>query len=346
MAGYCYAEDDMIPLVENPATNNVGWLKGTWQEQCHPACLGALGLGRAGIACCPPPEDDVAGVGGGFAADVRTGCTFPCSLTIAEGNRLSFYGADTSVVFGPGSVVKVDFLDGHVILNDSLANVKPKPPQSRRYKHPPSGPYRELPFLATRMAWSDDPDALDAATDSFFVALDAFLDTAWSAYYDLRMVGPEDEAEPPGANEGRPEMSEGVMPPDWPPESAGFGAAPQDTAGEDWIVHRGSTALKFSSIRYGGCGWLRRLRSLERHIPGWSAEWVMRDGGITGGRHKREPSPARDRPSCSLPVGSSAIQPGSPSHSPARNAKLKPQIPHVAAAAQTPNHQRRGRRGT
>ncbi len=52
-AGYNYAEADTIPLVGMQSTDHAGWVSGESRTSYDAECLGALGLGVAGIACCP-----------------------------------------------------------------------------------------------------------------------------------------------------------------------------------------------------------------------------------------------------------------------------------------------------
>lgn len=67
-AGYAYAGGDTISLIPNAATGNAGWVSGISSTPYETTCLGALGIGADGIACCPdsardgegedPPEEE------------------------------------------------------------------------------------------------------------------------------------------------------------------------------------------------------------------------------------------------------------------------------------------------
>jgi hypothetical protein len=52
-AVYNYAEGDTIAITENPATGHAGWISGETRTTYDAECLGALGLGVDGVACCP-----------------------------------------------------------------------------------------------------------------------------------------------------------------------------------------------------------------------------------------------------------------------------------------------------
>jgi len=104
-AGYSYADADTIPLVGMQSTGHAGWVSGESRTTYDAECLGALGLGVSGKACCPeggldsdnPGVDEPAGacchsqtcsilsekgcdaLGGSFFVD--TDChSDPCSL--------------------------------------------------------------------------------------------------------------------------------------------------------------------------------------------------------------------------------------------------------------------------
>lgn len=53
-AGYHYEGTGQIPLDQFPPTEHVGWLNAAQGARSfEPACLGALGVGTEGLACCP-----------------------------------------------------------------------------------------------------------------------------------------------------------------------------------------------------------------------------------------------------------------------------------------------------
>ncbi|MCK4414972.1 MAG: S8 family serine peptidase [Candidatus Eisenbacteria sp.] len=56
--GYAYAGTDTIAITENPASDNAGWLSGVSSTPYEAECLGALGIGAGGAACCPESGRD------------------------------------------------------------------------------------------------------------------------------------------------------------------------------------------------------------------------------------------------------------------------------------------------
>ncbi|MCK4415254.1 MAG: hypothetical protein KAY32_17105 [Candidatus Eisenbacteria sp.] len=51
--GYAYAGTDTIAITENPASGSAGWISGVSSTPYDASCLGALGVGADGVACCP-----------------------------------------------------------------------------------------------------------------------------------------------------------------------------------------------------------------------------------------------------------------------------------------------------
>ncbi|MCK4413730.1 MAG: hypothetical protein KAY32_09310 [Candidatus Eisenbacteria sp.] len=57
-AGYHYEGEGQIPLAEFPPTQHAGWVNAARPSTTYDAaCLGALGVGTAGRACCPEGPD-------------------------------------------------------------------------------------------------------------------------------------------------------------------------------------------------------------------------------------------------------------------------------------------------
>jgi len=158
-AGYAYAGGESIPLGENPATENAGWCDTKPIRRVHhPECMGALGVGREGIRCCPRAGDDPPGVGGPPAM-AGGGCAFPDSLRIAEGNVLEFLAAPGPVSFGPGEVVHLDFRDGRFLLNDSLAVLPPERREPRIDLRKIEVLHGSIPSVQQRVTDRDDAAA-------------------------------------------------------------------------------------------------------------------------------------------------------------------------------------------
>ncbi|MFH1144761.1 MAG: hypothetical protein V1774_09485 [Candidatus Eisenbacteria bacterium] len=60
-AGYSYQGTGTIPLTKFPLTEHAGWVNTLdIPESYDAACLGALGVGTPGVACCPQPPDSAA----------------------------------------------------------------------------------------------------------------------------------------------------------------------------------------------------------------------------------------------------------------------------------------------
>ena len=299
MAGYCYTEADRIPLVENPATNDVGWIAGLATKSgrfdslrdpyaiFRPVCMGALGLGCEGIRCCPGSNAAAAGADSSLSYG---GCTFPYALAIAEGNRLEFRGTTFSVTFGPGEVVEIDFRDGRFTLNDTLVNApaeRPKRPDDPRMR---AARYGDIPFVQKRLAGRDDEESWAVAVQAYRDERDSLLAAAREAY---EAALPESReagiAAAVAVIEARRDIITSIHVLDKAPPKVTLMLRAGMFNKEMWRLDRTITPAERAPTQRRACAQLRRLKSLERHIPGWPAEWTMEGGQIDGGRHRKEP---------------------------------------------------------